>query len=168
MKLSLANAKGYGRVSDRNSKMPASTFALHTNACKVGTKLAAVDGSICHDCYASKFERMYPSVHQGHAFNTVSAEAFIASDPEGWAQAIAMQIQKICDRFDQPFHRWFDAGDLQNVAMLRAICRVCELTPTIKHWLPTREAGILKAFFKAGHHLPAQFGRSHKLDDGWR
>ena len=51
-----------------------------------------------------------------------------------------MQITKVCDRFGEPYHRWFDAGDLADVAMLKAIVRVCELTPTIKHWLPTRES----------------------------
>ena len=32
--------------------------------------------------------------------------------------------------------------------MLHAIARVCELTPKIKHWLPTREAAIVKAFLR--------------------
>lgn len=128
--------------------MPASTFATHTNACHVGTKLRAVEGSTCAKCYATKFERMYPSVDKGHTFNTDAAAEWIARDPEQWAQAIALQITKVCAKFQQPYHRWFDAGDLADVAMLRAIARVCELTPTIHHWLPTREGAILKAFLR--------------------
>ena len=154
MQLTLKRAQTFGRISDRNSKMPASTFATHTADCHIGTKLRDVEGSICHGCYATKFEKMYPSVHQGHAFNGASAAAMIASDPEAWAQAIAMQIIRICAKFGEPYHRWFDAGDLADVAMLKAIVRVCELTPTIKHWLPTRERGILKAFLAAGYELP--------------
>jgi hypothetical protein len=154
MQLTLKRAQTYGRVSDRNSKMPASTFALHTNACNIGGKLRDIDGSVCKGCYATKFEKMYPSVHQGHTFNTTSAAAMIASDPEAWSQAIAMQIIKICERFGEPYHRWFDSGDLQDVAMLAAIVRVCELTPTIKHWLPTREVKILRNFLAAGGELP--------------
>jgi hypothetical protein len=155
MQLTLKRAQTFGRVSDRNSKMPASTFATHTADCSIGSKLRAVEGSVCHDCYATKFEKMYPSVHQGHAFNGASAAAMIAADPEAWAQAIALQITRICDKFNEPFHRWFDAGDIADLAMLEAIVRVCELTPTIKHWLPTRERGILKAFLATGRALPA-------------
>jgi hypothetical protein len=39
------------------------------------------------------------------------------------------------------------AVSLRNSKM-KAIVRVCELTPTIKHWLPTREAKIVVAFLK--------------------
>ena len=38
--------------------------------------------------------------------------------------------------------------------MLLAIARVCELTPTIRHWLPTREAAVVKAFLRL-RDLPA-------------
>lgn len=154
MQLTLARAQTYGRVSDRNSKMPASTFALHTKACPIGAKLAKVEGSVCHKCYAVKFEGMYPSVDKGHWYNTTTAAEHIVSDPEAWSQAMALQITRICDRMGIPYHRWFDSGDLQNLAMLRAIARVCELTPTIKHWLPTREAAIFKAFLRE-RDLPA-------------
>ena len=154
MKLSLKQAQGFGRVSDRNSKMPASSFALHTARCSVGSKLRNVEGSTCAKCYAVKFEAMYPSVDAGHKYNSDNAAKYIAEDSEGWSQAIALQITKICAKF-VPFHRWFDAGDLQDVAMLRAIVRVCELTPHIRHWLPTREAGIVKAYRRTYGELPS-------------
>ena len=73
MQLTLKRAQTFGRVSDRNSKMPASTFATHTNACAIDWKLRDVKGSICHGCYATKFEKLYPSVHQGHTYNTDTA-----------------------------------------------------------------------------------------------
>ena len=146
----LIEAKQFGRISDRNSKMPASSFATHTKACNVGAKLSTVANSVCKGCYAKKHERMYPSVDQGHWFNTTSAATHIAINPEGWAEAMAMQIEKVCAKFGEPYHRWFDAGDLADVAMLEAIVRVAELTPSIKHWLPTREGAILKAY-KAAH-----------------
>ena len=38
--------------------------------------------------------------------------------------------------------RWHDSGDVQDVAHLMKIFEVCELTPTKRHWLPTREAWI--------------------------
>jgi hypothetical protein len=52
------------------------------------------------------------------------------------------------------WHRWHDAGDLQSVPHLAAICRVCELTPKIRHWLPTRETAILLAYIKNGGVIP--------------
>ena len=42
--------------------------------------------------------------------------------------------------------RWHDAGDLQSVQHLNNIISVCKLTPGTMHWLPTREAQILKEF----------------------
>jgi hypothetical protein len=53
------------------------------------------------------------------------------------------------------WHRWHDSGDLQSVAHLEKICAVAVATPHIKHWLPTRELAIVKAFQKAGGIVPA-------------
>ena len=39
--------------------------------------------------------------------------------------------------------RWHDSGDMQDVAHFKKIIEVCRLTPGIKHWLPTRELGIV-------------------------
>jgi hypothetical protein len=46
----------------------------------------------------------------------------------------------------EPYHRWFDSGDLQSVEMLAAIVDVCRMTPDVRHWLPTREASFVKAY----------------------
>jgi hypothetical protein len=40
--------------------------------------------------------------------------------------------------------RWHDAGDIQSVKHLLKIFKVCKLTPTVKHWMPTKEAQFLK------------------------
>ena len=56
---------------------------------------------------------------------------------------------------DTNLFRWFDSGDLQK-GMLAKIVEVCKLTPEIKHWLPTHEAGmIIKDKEKLGGKLPA-------------
>ena len=150
MKLSIAHAqREAGAVSIRNSKMPGSAFAVSPSKCNVGSKLAAIEGSTCHKCYAVKLERIYPSVAMGWNANYVKATSLIDKDPERWAQWIAFQITKAAEKTGELYHRWFDGGDLASLAMLKAIVRVCELTPTIKHWLPTREAAIVKAYNKA-------------------
>ena len=38
--------------------------------------------------------------------------------------------------------RWHDSGDVQDLDHLQKIYEVCRLTPTKKHWMPTREAWI--------------------------
>ena len=150
----LVEAKQAGAVSTRNSKMPGSSFAVTVDQCKVGGKLALIKGSTCHKCYAASIERRYPSAHQGWTTNYDKATSLIARDPEQWAKWIAFQITKAAEKTGTPYHRWFDGGDVADLAMLLAIARVCELTPTIKHWLPTREAAVVKAFLRL-RDLPA-------------
>jgi hypothetical protein len=137
-----------GQVSIRNSKMPGSSFAVTTDHCNVGAKLAKIEGSTCHKCYAISIEKRYPSAHTGWSNNYDKAVRLIESDPERWARFMAFQIERMAEKTGEPFHRWFDGGDVASLAMLKAIARVCELTPSIKHWLPTREAAVVKAFMR--------------------
>jgi hypothetical protein len=139
-----------GGVSSRNSKMPGSSWAISPSKCGVGSKLTAVKGSVCHKCYAMKSEAMYPSVKQGWGENYLKATSMIANHPERWAQAMAFQVKHQAKKNAEPYHRWFDAGDLQSVEMLRAIVLVCELTPDVMHWIPTRESKIVADWRKAG------------------
>jgi hypothetical protein len=144
-----------GNVGDRNSKMPGSSWAIPTTTCKIGSKLADVLGSVCHGCYAKKSERMYPSVRQGWGDNYLKATRMIAEHPDRWAAAMAFQVKHLATKSGEPWHRWFDSGDLQSVEMLAALVLVCKLTPDIRHWLPTREAGIVKQWRAAGGRVPS-------------
>ena len=144
-----------GAVSNRNSKMPGSTFAISPSKCGVGGKLATVAGSTCSRCYAVKLENMRPSVKQGWGANYLKATTMIANAPEAWAKAMAFQIMKAATKSGELFHRWFDAGDLQDVAMLRAIVLTVELTPSVSHWLPTREARIVRDYLAKHGAFPA-------------
>ena len=149
MKLTLAAAqREAGSVSIRNSKMPGSTFAVTVDKCNVGGKLALIEGSTCHKCYAADIEKRYPSAHVGWTNNYERATRLIETNPEQWSQWMVFQIHKAAEKTGELFHRWFDGGDVASLKMLHAIARVCELTPTIKHWLPTREAAIVKAFLR--------------------
>ena len=147
----LASAKQQaGGISSRNSKMPGSSFALPPSKCATGGKLMDVVGSVCHKCYAVKSENMYPSVRKGWSDNYLSATAMIANNPKQWARAMAFQIERHAIKNSEPYHRWFDAGDLASVEMLIAIVETCKLTPQIHHWLPTREARLVKLWRDAG------------------
>jgi hypothetical protein len=57
---------------------------------------------------------------------------------------MAFQIQRAAEKTSEPYHRWFDGGE--SLEMLRAIVLTCELTPNIRHWLPTREAAVVKRY----------------------
>lgn len=141
-----------GAFSDRNSKMPGSTFAISAKECKVGGKLAKVEGSVCHRCYALKLQKLRPSVDKGWSDNYEKATKLIENNPAQWVAACVFQINRMANKSGEFFHRWFDSGDLQSVDMLEAICQVAERTPNVRHWLPTREAKMVK------DHL-AKFGR---------
>jgi hypothetical protein len=54
----------------------------------------------------------------------------------------------------QYFMRFHDSGDLQSVEHLTKICAVAALTPKVKHWLPTRELGIVKQYEAQGGTVP--------------
>lgn len=152
--LKLAQSEA-GAVSTRNSKMPGSSFAISAKHCNVGGKLAQVQGSTCSKCYALKLQNMRPSVNMGWTSNLDKAVRLIASDPERWAKFMAFQIVKAADKTGERYHRWFDSGDLQSVAMLAAIVRVCELTPDVQHWLPTREAKVVRDYLKSHPAFPS-------------
>lgn len=144
-----------GRVSLGNGKMPGSTFAISAKRCNVGAKLAQVAGSTCSRCYALKLQKLRPSVDQGWEANYFKATQLIATKPEAWAKAMTFQITRAAAKSGQPFHRWFDSGDLQSVEMLRAIVLTCEATPAIRHWLPTREAKVVRDYVAKFGALPS-------------
>ena len=136
------DAKTFGVISTKNTKMGSTTFAIDAFACKVGSKLAKIEGTPCSTCYARKLQKLRPSVDQGWKTNLAK---WNASDPILWIKAMAFQIE----RYNvDGFHRWFDSGDLQSLEMLDAIVEVAKATPQIKHWLPTQERGIVKQYSK--------------------
>jgi len=153
MTLKAAKAEA-GEISTRNTKMPGSSFAISAKRCNVGGKLAQIEGSVCSRCYALKLQNMRPSVNMGWEANYLKATRMISENPEKWSDAMAFQIVKASEKTGEPFHRWFDSGDLQSLDMLKAIVRVAEKTPTIRHWLPTREAKIIKEYRKAYGNFP--------------
>jgi hypothetical protein len=36
------------------------------------------------------------------------------------------------------YFRWFDSGDMYSLGLARKMLEVCERTPWVKHWIPTR------------------------------
>lgn len=151
----LKAAKEFVNISLGNSKMPGTTFAQDSFACKVGDKLAKIEGSVCSSCYARKIQKLRPSVNQGWKANLEKARQWLEKNPAQWVAASVFQINRAAIKTGENFHRWFDSGDLDSVDQLAAIVQVASATPDIAHWLPTREAGIVKRFKANGGVIPS-------------
>jgi len=54
------------------------------------------------------------------------------------------------------YFRWFDSGDIVDVAHLEAIVEIAARMPRVKFWLPTREYATVRQYLKltVGHALP--------------
>ena len=112
--------------------MPGWAYGLPAKECKTGSKLAKVPGSVCYDCYALK---------GCYVFKVVQAAQYkrlAAIKHPLWTAAMATIINSKKSKY----FRWHDSGDIQNEDHLLKIFAVCKLTPTVKHWMPTREAWV--------------------------
>jgi len=112
----------------RTSKMPGLSYSLPAWECQVGAKLRAVKGSVCAGCYALKGNyTRYPAIKAAQYYRLQSLRH------PSWIPAMVTQIKR------QKYFRWHDAGDLQGAWHLKNIMEVCNQTPQVQHWLPTRE-----------------------------
>ena len=123
-----------GGLSD-TSKMPGLSFGLPTAACKTGSKLSKLQGSICNECYAKK------GFYRTFAGTVVPAQQrrLDAIDHPDWIDAMVKSLEH------EKWFRWFDSGDLQSTEMLLRIFEVCLRTPHVNHWLATRERSFVRS-----------------------
>ena len=128
-------------------KMPGWSIGIPAKECKTGSKLQAVKGSVCYDCYAMKGCYVFKVV-QDAQYRRLAA----IRDPQ-WVTAMAHLINsKKPDVF-----RWHDSGDVQDLDHLNKIFSVCKLTPGRRHWMPTREAWIKYHLNRAPSNLVIRF-----------
>ena len=128
----------------QTSKMPCKSYSLPTEACITGFKMSKVAGSICASCYADKgFYSMYQNTIKPAQFARLDS----LNDP-AWVDAMVSLIGS------DPYFRWHDSGDLQGLEHFEKIIEVANLTPSTKHWLPTREYSIIKSFIAKGKTIP--------------
>ena len=114
------------------SKMPGPAYNLPAQACITGAKLVQIPGSVCSGCYALKGRYNFKNVRLALARRLESLR-----HPQS-VLAMTVLIK------GEPHFRWHDSGDLQSVTHLANILKVCKATPDTSHWLPTREAGLMK------------------------
>jgi hypothetical protein len=166
--LTLAAATMIAGSLGHPSKMPGYSYGLDAWRCHRGSVMVDVPGSVCSGCYARS------------DFYRTKREALIARerrhaglDHPLWVEAMVTLIGHYCRGADLgelaelhgidlvdpaaerlAFFRWHDSGDLQSIDHLRRIVAVCERTPEVRHWLPTREYEIVAAFVEAGGVIP--------------
>lgn len=132
----------------KTSKMPCHSWSTEAiSTCNRGCKLAEIEGSVCHGCYATSHLYRWPAVVKRRVDNLEQYK----SNTSKWVTAISNKIR----RTKSPYFRWFDSGDLISTEQLMHIAIVCTLTSDKTHWLPTREYGIVKDYLSKGFKFPA-------------
>jgi len=118
------------------SKMPGHAYNLPAWRCVTGVKLQAVKGSVCAGCYAMKGRYRFKNVK-----DALQRRMDSLNHPQ-WVEAMTVLVTHYSKKV--PWFRWHDSGDLQSAWHLKRIFEVCKRTPQVQHWMPTREAKILK------------------------
>jgi len=137
------------------SKMPGWSIGIPAKECKTGAKLRLIPDSVCYGCYALKGCYVFDIVQKAQ-YKRLDA----IKNPY-WVEAMTTLINsKKPDVF-----RWHDSGDVQDEAHLNKIFEVCRLTPSKRHWMPTREAWIKDHMHKAPANLVVRFS-SPMIDQG--
>ncbi len=137
------------------SKMPGWSIGIPAKECKTGAKLRLIPNSVCEGCYALKGCYVF-AVVQAAQYKRLKA-----IDHPQWVEAMATLINsKKPDVF-----RWHDSGDVQDLQHLEKIFEVCRLTPSKRHWMPTREAWIKDHMQAAPENLVVRFS-SPMIDQG--
>ena len=145
--MNILEAKEITGSLSKPSKMPGWSYGLPAKECKTGGKLQNVKGSTCYDCYALKGCYVFKVVQNAQYYRLKAIKN------RKWVQAMAMQIN---NKRSKEF-RWHDSGDIQDLKHLAKIFKVCKLTPSIDHWLPTREAWVKKFIPAAPDNLNIRF-----------
>lgn len=137
----------------RPGKMPGFSYNTPASKCNTGTSLRGVKGSVCSFCYAMQNRYIWPNVQEALERRYIA----FTKDPY-WIPAMVYLLNKKAEKnrdgVSYPDFRWFDSGDIPDLAGLMRILSVVKLTPKTKHWLPTREKGLIVQLIKNGHKIP--------------
>ena len=121
----------------KNSKMPAYTFAIPAReSCPRGDKLAAIEGTVCSGCYATRgHDAMQPAkLAKARRWAVADLAANSWAIRQLWVEAFVVAMK------GEEFFRWHSAGDLYSDAYRDLVSEAIYNTPATTHWLPTRQA----------------------------
>ena len=136
MKMTKKEAKLITGGLSNTSKMGCKSYGLPARECITGSKLRLIAGSVCSECYAHKGMYNFPVVQAAQYRRLESIQSDL------WVLAMVAAIGS------DLYFRWHDSGDIQSASHLSKIAEVCRLTPNCKHWIPTKEKGIVLRWLK--------------------
>jgi len=125
----------------QTEKMPGFSYSLPAQECKTGSKLRKIKNSVCSTCYALKGNYIrYPNISESQyrRLNKLNNPL--------WVYSMVFILKHSKKIQDLKLFRWHDSGDIQSLDHFKKIIKVCESTPEIKHWLPTKESKIIKNY----------------------
>lgn len=109
------------------SKLGVKSWSLQA----VKTCPAAIDknGNLvaaCSGCYATSGNYRFSNVQAPRLYNQIAWES------QDFVEKFVEELQ------NERFFRWFDSGDMYSLKLAEKIFKIMQLTPHVKHWLPTR------------------------------
>lgn len=136
----------------RPSKMPEYAHNIPATACKVGSRLQEVRGSVCNKCYALTNRYRHPAV-----ITAMRRRLEGLSHPD-WTPAMALTIGKR----EIQHMRIHDSGDFQSVEHILNWLQVAQATPNTQYWAPSREYDMVRrairgALKRIGFAVPENF-----------
>ena len=109
------------------SKMPCRSWSLQAlDTCPASRDASGDLVDACKGCYATSGNYRFPNVKAPRVHNREDWKR------DSWVSDMVQELDN--DRY----FRWFDSGDIYDVRLARKILEVCEATPWVKHWIPTR------------------------------
>jgi len=128
------------------SKLPCQSYSLPATACKVGSKLRKIPGSVCSKCYACKGNYVrFPKIQE-----SLERRLEAISDPQ-WVPTMIDLIKKATKK--TKYFRWHDSGDIQSVEHFVKIIEIAKELPDVMFWLPTKEVEIIYGFMDIPSNL---------------
>ena len=92
LKLTVVQARKYIGGLTTTSKMPCPSYSLPAQACKTGSKLVSIVGSVCYGCYAL---RGFYQFKQGKNAREIRLASIYKQD---WVQAMVTVLESRRDK----------------------------------------------------------------------
>jgi len=109
------------------SKMPCLSWSLQALDTCPGSKDSSGNlVAACQGCYATDGNYRFANVIKPRLDNQQDWKR------DGWVSDMVKALD------NSRYFRWFDSGDCYDVRLAKKILQVMELTPWVKHWMPTR------------------------------
>lgn len=109
------------------AKLGVKSWSLQAyNTCPASIDKDGLLVDACAGCYASFGNYRFSSVKATREYNrqTWNSDSFVSD--------FVKQLDT------ERYFRWFDSGDLYSLGLAKKVFEIMQLTPHVKHWLPTR------------------------------